>query len=288
MHCAYQYTDKCYSHGDILEQMPTLTEEYKANYEDDHRIHVVTEGSVQYLSIFYSPVEQPPIRAEKNRCRDEEFHQLAVPERRQQLLEPPGADEEQPGEHHAHDYPHAEDEHGVKCAEQIPIYRLQAPNQVTQQQGKQGFLRAGQGKSSFLDKTYGGAGLGTYAYIGGADAEFERGAVLEIVAERLSVVLALPGYLHALAAADEVTLARARGAHRQTADVVDDGDIRREEEQIGEGHLHAGVVVHVLGAVFVGVVEAVVVVVLKAGGLEAVVANFGVSRLIGALVGRII
>ena len=188
----------------------------------------------------------------------------------------------------SHDYPAAEDEERVKLPEQVPVERLQTPNEVAQQQGKQRFLRAGQDLSLLLDKADGRAVLRPDADIGRTYAEVERRSVLEVIVEGLRVALALPGDLDALAAADEVALARARGAHGEAACVVDDGDVRREEEQILEGHLHARGVVHVLGAVFIGVVEPVVVVILKAGGLEAVVAYLGIRRLVGALVGGVL
>ena len=58
------------------------------------------------------------------------------------MLLPKEVDEEEPGEYRAHDYPAAEDEERVKLPEQVPVERLQTPDEVTQQQCKQGLLCA--------------------------------------------------------------------------------------------------------------------------------------------------
>ena len=92
-------------------------------------------------------------------------------------MQPARADEEAPGEDNAHDYPDTEDKERVKLPEQVPVKRLQAPDEIADEQRDKRFFRAGQGSFTLLDKTYGGAGFGPDANVGSADAELQRCAV---------------------------------------------------------------------------------------------------------------
>ena len=152
LHRGDEHSDEGHADSDILQQMPALTEEHESDDEDDHWVHVISERRVQHVSVHDCPVEQAPVGADKHRCRDEIFHELFVPEGREQLAQTPGAYEVQPGKDHTHDYPHAEDEHGVETTEQVPVNRLQAPDQVTEKQGEQGFFCAGQVHCASLSK----------------------------------------------------------------------------------------------------------------------------------------
>ena len=121
-----------------------------------------------------------------------------------------------------------------------------------------------------------------------AGSQRELTSVRKVVVEWPELIVALPGYLDPLAAGAEPALAGTDRCDVQAAVAVDYGDGGLEEQQVGEAHLLAGVLVYVLVAVLVGVVEAVVGVVVEAHGLVGVECEAGVLSFARALLNGVV
>lgn len=130
-----------------------LAEKHQADDKDDDGIQIVAEGGVYHVAAHHSPVEQPPVGAEKNGCRQQIAHQAAVFKGGQVFAQPAAAGEKEHRADGAHYYAAAEDEHGVEAAEQVPVDRLRAPDEVAKQQGGKRFPAAGHHSASLSKDT---------------------------------------------------------------------------------------------------------------------------------------